>query len=482
MFLRRIPGSGIVLIAASLWHLPSQAENQVTQIPFSDTKAGTVGLGAGLRFGRSPYKYVESVSSLENENNADLVPLYLYEGKYLFFHGTRAGVHLLNNGLNDDLNTDIKLDLVAQYRFDRLETGASDFYNGVNERDQTLEGGLSLAYHPQSEKEWGKISFSALNDIQSRHNGHVLDLTYQYNIALGNFQFHPYVSLIYQSQDFVDYYFGVDADEARADLPEYQPGAATFGRVGINTTYTLFDDWFLFANLSFENVDEEIENSPLVDKDYLTTTYLGFSYQFGNVFEPRSSGFDLTNIKDWSWRVHAGYQAEATFHKVHRGDVSRSDDINTHLAGVTLGKLLSDGRIIDYWGKFSLNRRFEDGYQDNFWQYDIYAMAMGTGYSPWSEKELFRYGFGFGFSYAQKIPAIEQIKQQKKEGNNAHFLNYLEAQVDFPLRNMVNSQSLRNCYVGLTIIHRSGIFATADILGNVSGGSDILAGHLECKQ
>lgn len=477
MFLHRIPGShssplltAIISVSCALFSSVTLAENQVTQIPFSNAEAGTVGLGAGLRFGRSPYKHVESLSSLENENNTDLVPLYLYEGEYLFFHGTRAGFHLWDKSF--------KLDAVAQYRFDRLETGASDFYNGVENRDQTLEAGLSLAYV----RDWGRISFSALADIQSRHNGHIADISYHYPINSGNFHFSPYLSVIYQSSDFTDYYFGVDESEARADLPVYSPNAATFGRLGINTSYTVFDDWLIFANFSLENVDEEIENSPLVDKDFLTTTYLGFSYQFGNVFTPKSNAFDLSELKDWSWRVHGGYQAQATFHKVHRGDVQRSRDVHTYLAGLTLGKLVSDGDKIDYWGKMSVNRRFERGYQDNFWQYDIYAMAMGTGYSPWTNREVFRYGFGFGFSYAQKIPTIEQIKQEKKGANTAHFLNYLEAQVDFPLRNFFHSESVRDCYVGLTIIHRSGIFATSDLLGNVSGGSDILAGHMECKQ
>jgi len=31
-------------------------------------------------------------------------------------------------------------------------------------------------------------------------------------------------------------------------------------------------------------------------------------------------------------------------------------------------------------------------------------------------------------------------------------------------------------------VHRSGIFATSDILGNVSGGSDVLSMHIECKR
>ncbi len=105
-----------IILSSLVFMIPltSYAGNQVTQIPFSNSAPGSVGLGAGLRFGKSPYKYVDTISSDMNENNADLVPLYLYEGEYIFSHGTRAGVHLWKEN--------IEIDTLIQYRFDRLET------------------------------------------------------------------------------------------------------------------------------------------------------------------------------------------------------------------------------------------------------------------------------------------------------------------------------------------------------------------------
>lgn len=464
--------SRLILMVSLIGLLPglSHADNQVTQIPFSESAPGAVGLGLGVRAGRSPYRYVETVSSLENENNTDMMPLYLYEGKYVFFHGTRAGVHLWQDS--------ITVDAVAQYRFDRLEPEASEFYSTVDKRNQTLEGGLAFSLTFQQHR----LSLNLLNDLQSRHNGYVSDLTYRYPLRWDRLQLSPYLSLIYQSDELVDYYYGVDAHEARPDLPEYQAEAAAFARLGLNTSYRWYDHWNLFLNLSWEALDDEITNSPLVDESHLLTAFLGFHYEFGNVFSPRTFEEGGITIDNWSWRVQTGYQAQGTFHKTHRGDVQRSRDVHTYLAGFTLGKQVYDGAILDFWGKFSVNRRLENGLQDNFWDYSVYLMAMGTGYSPWTSREVFRYGFGFGFDYAQRIPMVEQIKQEKKGAYTSHFLNYLEAQVDFPLRNFTRAESVQNCYVGLTLIHRSGIFATSDILGNVSGGSDILAGHMECKQ
>ncbi len=40
------------------------------------------------------------------------------------------------------------------------------------------------------------------------------------------------------------------------------------------------------------------------------------------------------------------------------------------------------------------------------------------------------------------------------------------ASIDFPLSKITKAKPLRNCWAGLTIVHRSGIFSHADILGN----------------
>ena len=114
---------------------------------------------------------------------------------------------------------------------------------------------------------------------------------------------------------------------------------------------------------------------------------------------------------------------------------------------------------MDFVGKIAAFRHFEeDEGNGNFWSYALYVLAQGTGYSPWSKEEVFRYGFGFGMSYAETVPIAEQRKQAEKG----------------------KSKAMRNCYAGVTVVHRSGIFGTSDLLGDVSGGADWITGHFEC--
>lgn len=442
-----------------------------TQITIQNAPPGTVGLGFALRRGTSPYVGVENISSTLSDSKADLIPLYLYEGKWLFVHGTSAGVHLFGNDW-------LKIDALTEYRFDRLESDANDYLSGLHDRRQTIDGGLSVAVHGG----WGTLSTTWVNDLLGNHNGSEWDLTYRYPWQSGRWSVSPFISYLYQDSDLTDYYYGVAVDEARHDRPAYQAGSAAFWRAGINTSYHFTRRLMLFSNIAFQQVDQEIYDSPLVDEEQLNSVTFGFAYLFGNVMDDSTKQNYSARAGEWSWRVNAGYQAQGTFHRTHRGHLERSKDLDAYVGGLTLGKLLADGRYLDYWGKLSLNRRFENNYQSDFWEYNAYVMAMTSIHSPWSHRELFRYGLGVGFSYASRVPYIEQVKQGKSDRNTSHFLNYLEAQLDVPLRLLFDSHAVKNCYVGMTLIHRSGVFANSDLLNNVAGGSDMVTAHVECKR
>jgi len=444
---------------------------QVTNIITTHLAPGTVGLGAGIRGGSSPYKGVQNVSSMSSGNKHDLIPLYLYEGEQLFARGTSAGIHLFNSDK-------FTIDALVSYRFNRLEPDSNDYFTGLKERRQTVDGGLSAAL----ENDWGVVSTTWVNDLMGHHNGFEWDFTYRYTIGIGRLSLSPFVSYIYQDEDLVGYYYNVSASEALPDRPEYQAGGAGFMRMGINIWYQWTPQVMVFSNIAFEQVDREIYDSPLVDERQLSAALFGFSYMFGNVLNDSTKQKNTGRAGERSWRVNAGYAAEGPFHRAHRGYLQRSQDAHAYMAGLTAGKLLSDGKYLDYWGRLSINRRYEDHTQRDMFEYTAYVMAMTTLHSSKSYEELFRYGLGFGFSYADKVPVVEKVKQARRERNSGRFLNYLEAQLDVPLTLLFGEKAPKKCYTGITLQHRSGIFADSDILGNVSGGADMVTGHIECRR
>ncbi|MGI9200508.1 MAG: MipA/OmpV family protein [Woeseiaceae bacterium] len=457
------------LLGASVLCVASLASAQeVAEIPFSNAPTGSAALGGGLRGGQSLYFATDS----EDEVQLDLVPLYLYEGKYLFARGTSGGIHLLKrNGFEFNLYT--------RFRFQKLDPDSNEYYEGLEERKQTLDAGIEMGF----KQNWGELKLDWVTDTLDRHNGQEVRFSYRYRFDAGPWSFSPYVSWTWQDENLANYYFGVSEAEARPDRTAYTPGESQWLGFGLNTSWQITDRIVLFGNVGFAGADTEILDSPLVEEDSASSIFIGGTYLFGNAIKP-TYVMDEERQGEWSWRVNYGYQAEGNIvSEIDQGDFSKSTVADTNIAGFTVSKLLSNGPRIDYLGRVAAFRHFEeDEGNGNFWSYAAYISAMGKGYSPWSKEEWFRWSFGFGMSYADTVPIAEQRKQENKGDNTSHFLNYLEMTLDFPLRRASKASWLKNCYAGLTIVHRSGIFGTSNLLGDVSGGSDWITAHLECKR
>ncbi|MEM8769577.1 MAG: MipA/OmpV family protein [Pseudomonadota bacterium] len=453
----------------TLLHAPAawSADWLLLRTPFSEREPGAVGIGYAARFGQSPYVGVDNIGSVNSEYNYDLVPLYLYEGDVLYANGTEWGLHLRNNKA-------FEIDLIARYRFDRLQADASEALAGMEDRRQSIDGGIAASLQGN----WGKLYFSAVTDLLDRHEGQQMDLTYGFPWQRGRWTVMPSIGIVYQSANLANYYYGVRPEEATAERPAYAPGSAYNWRAGVNITFNWLENWDLFANFSYEGLDKNIADSPTVARDSLTAAYFGITWDLGSM---KAIETQRENTKRWSWRVNAGYTVDDTFSQVLLGNFKQHDDIDTYMVGFTLGRLISDGKRGDIWARFSVNRRLENDFQEDFNEYVAYVQAIGSGYAPWTNRELFRFGFGIGLSYADKIPAIEQFKQARRDEQTSHWLNYLEAMVDFPFRSIFGERGTEDCYLGLTLVHRSGIFGRSDVFNSTQGGSEVLTGHVECK-
>jgi outer membrane scaffolding protein for murein synthesis (MipA/OmpV family) len=467
--LRRITiGAAACLLglAAAFPPIPARAQ-EVGEIPFFHAPAGSAALGGGIRFGNNPYRAPDS----DDQRKRDLVPLYLYEGKYVFARGTAGGIHIVDTDA-------LEFNLYARYRFQQLDPDINAYYEGLEKRRQTLDAGLQFALTQR----WGDLKLAWLTDTLGHHEGNEVELSYRYRFEAGAWSLSPFVSWSWRDENLTDYYFGVSEAEARPDRPAFSAGESSWVGFGLNTAWHVTDRVVLFGNVGFYGTDSDVVDSPLVEETGFGAGFIGGTYNFGNARSPDYIE-DAERRDEWSWRVNYGYQADGNIvGEIDQGDFSRSNVAeDARIGGVTLSKLMSGGGRVDVYGRFAVFRHFEEKEDNgNFFSYAAYIMAMGKGYSPWSKKEWFRWGFGFGASYADRVPIAEQRKQAARDRNTSHFLNYLEMTVDFPLRRVSKANWLQNCYAGVTIVHRSGIFSTSDILGDVGGGSDWLTAHLEC--
>jgi len=444
------------------------AGQEVTEIPISGWPTGAAALGAASIGAQNPYYTTDD----GDDWKSDLIPLVLYNGKYVFFRGTAGGIHLVNRDA-------VELNLLARARLHRLDPGDTAFPEGVDPREQSLDGGMEIRLRG----DWGELQSAWLTDTLARHRGESAELSYRYTFNFGRLTLRPFVSWEWYDDDLTNYYFGVSPEESQSGLPEYAPGSSNWLSVGLNTSYALSDRTMFFANMSLGDVDSTVKDSPIVDASTRAAFYVGGAYVFGNSLEPEV-GYTPERASEWSWRVNFGYAAEDNVvGGIEQGVLIRSTHANTRIGGITLGKLIAAGPRADITGRLAIHRHFEgnDG-NGRHNSYAMYIMAMSRGFKGWTRDEWFRWGFGFGLSYASKIPITEQREQAKEGKNTSHLLSYMEMQLDVPLRKFIKARPVQNCFAGLTVVHRSGIFGRSDLLGDVSGGSDWITLHLECAR
>jgi MipA family protein len=84
-----------------------------------------------------------------------------------------------------------------------------------------------------------------------------------------------------------------------------------------------------------------------------------------------------------------------------------------------------------------------------------------------------------GVSLAQRVPYIEASSTAAGNEPTSRLLQYLDPTLDVSLGDLIGSRRLKDTFIGVGVSHRSGIFGTSRLLGNVNGGSNYIYGYLE---
>jgi outer membrane protein len=121
----------------------------------------------------------------------------------------------------------------------------------------------------------------ALTDLLNRYDSWLIKTEVGDKYTLGDFNFYPSVILIYQSDKFVDYYYGVTQEEASRSLYTYYKPSGGF-QIGAQTyiSYPITEDWSAFLNIRADKISNDAANSPLVDSDYIYSGLVSLIYTF----------------------------------------------------------------------------------------------------------------------------------------------------------------------------------------------------------
>jgi outer membrane protein len=421
---------------------------------------GSAGLGAIQRVDRNPYR--------GERFSRDLVPLYMYEGRRVYLHGTRVGVKF----------SDIPehgLELFLDYRYEgHPNANRPDVLAGMARRGPGIQAGA--AYRGRTV--FGNFDLELLHDANNTSHGSELRLGYSFDLHSGRWHFRPSWTVARRSANLNNYYYGVRAGEATALRPAWMPGAGTDLTAALYGYYELSRRWRLLGGLGVTYLDGGVRSSPVVEDRPQVGALVGAAYDFGSHDPYGAPGRPL------AVRLFGGRATECNFLPavtLRCGSTRTGDD--TRIWGVDVGRELVqrvNGWPLDFYAYAGVLGHDERGLRANGAQLDAQIKAYWYGL-PWDQVVRTRIGFGAGFSLAQRVPLTEVRDQARRGRATSRLLNYLDPSIDVNLGDLTGSRALGGTVVGVGVSHRSGIFGSSQLLGNINGGSNYLYGFIETK-
>jgi len=226
-----------------------------------------VTIGAGPYFQTQPYKDAQTIFIPS--------PVIFFDNSLFYVRWSRAGVYFLGDKKDNYM---WGFSVTAQPRPNGYKASDSPYLTGMDTRENTLEGGL--AFSAQYDDIY--IEVMALTDLLDRYDSWILKTEIGNKYSLGDFSFYPSLIIVYQSDKFVDYYYGIKESEVATSryTSAYNPkggfqlGAQTY----IN--YPITDNWAALVNIRADKISQDSANSPLVDKEYIYSGLVSLIYTF----------------------------------------------------------------------------------------------------------------------------------------------------------------------------------------------------------
>jgi len=197
-----------------------------------------------------------------------VVPLVRFEGERAYLRGLRGGWRLRDTDNHE-------LSVFAQARTDGYNTDDSAFLAGMADRKFSLDLGIASTW---TIDKVGAIEAAVSADALDRSGGYEAALSWNGLFRAGGFTFVPGVSARWQSDDIIDYYYGVRASEALPGRAAYRGEAAMTHDLSLLMQRPLGPRWTLFARASHAWLPSEISSSPIVSRDKMTSVFVGLGY------------------------------------------------------------------------------------------------------------------------------------------------------------------------------------------------------------
>ena len=389
------------------------------------------GLAIGVRSASIPFKSEDDLAT-------DIVPLIYYHGERLNLHGTSAWLELLPK-------KHWALNALARFRFLDIPEEYQDEVDG-----NALDYGIQLKYIPIPDVD---VDLEFMIDQRGKY--HIASYA-NYTFETGRWTFLPFGRVRWKSADFNNLYYGLGIDT---------PGQGFDFKVGADIRFHVYQNLHLIGRAALGILD-----SNTADSDVIRSRSQGeFFFGMGFFNDPDREPPQRLKSKPYvrlahGWATPSSLQEIITFQSV-------PDDENNQLTSLFYGHPLADELFRIPFSIYltpGLVRHNKSDVQDPFFEYVLAIKAYYTFKWP----IVWRLGCAEGLSYAAEISYIEEKDLEEKGYTPSNLLNYLDLSLDVNLGQLFRAKSLVDLWLGYYIHHRSGMFESSAVFGNIKGGSN----------
>ena len=233
-----------------------------------DEQGSSWGLGLGVVSSQKAYTDIDRDSSV--------IPFISYQNEYIEVLGPNLKYKLPSFELNN--SNKFNFNLLGEYDFSDNDPDETPILNGMEERKGGFWAGVGMEWQND---EIATISLEWLSEVSGDSDGAALNLGIErtWHIAR-SYMLSPRLVLSRVDKNYVDYYYGVRADEVRSDRAFYQGEAGLNTEVGVRGIYMIDQKQMIMLDVAVTSLATEIKDSPLVDSSTESRVILGYIYRF----------------------------------------------------------------------------------------------------------------------------------------------------------------------------------------------------------
>ena len=200
------------------------------------------------------------------------MPVIQFDSEYVFFDVQTAGFYLYKGDHSALL-------LLADYEpmaYDPDDANKAAM-KAIDKRRPTLFGGLRYTL-------WGRygiVRLEGTGDLLGRTDGFRAKASYGLHFSPAGIDILPEIGVLWHSDEFNDYYFGVSNAESLASGFDAYDGSYSFTPyLGLSAQYAFFNRVKLLLSASYKLTPDKVTDSPIVKKKQVLNVLAGISYIF----------------------------------------------------------------------------------------------------------------------------------------------------------------------------------------------------------